>query len=782
MRAKTLLKPLLITVSILCLCSCTENNDEMVQGNAMTIAHDNDPICLPTCLIWDNQNVSANSIPIVGTRAVTATDDHGYFTFIQKPDGNGGSKLIPTLRQGVTLPERCLDEVTIKTNSGNQSKLLKIVLRNTGDTIKRVMRGPSSTDNAVKARFAYCFAHAINPNIDIVGAVKVYPVLQENALQNLITLNNCRGEVEYHQEHGSDIREISDSHNYNFGLGGTYTNVFTGNLGVNYKSENKNHSEYEYITGTKTYTCRQGALQWNNMELKKNGIVSLTYIDENFNKVLNDPTSPQYQRYEDTYEGIARLLKEYGSQLVCTATLGAYAEYRYSRKKSIAENSIAWDLKLSLSYTHKADSIPGSLLTNLRKLRELGINVTANTTDANNALKKGTIEGSFGTEQKFTDYLESNNTSIDVTMKGGSALVAGTDNISQFNATDDCSNWIITSYTYGTSEDAQYNPQAFHSITELCGDTVTPNGRGRIIADLLAPIKMEDGRTTCKFYRDYFEQPKEEEPTPIVVADFCCISTPAAHNQVPNSGDPKPLVMEGPDGKKRTYYALMTSPYSNHKNMQGYVFESSWHHNFVQTTLNYWYYALDYVDQFDTSKAKGIVDVQIHHPSDIAKGYIQRGDNTSKGIWGCTRDRYIYVKPGNADTKNSDLITAVGIFDAEKYESREKGNGHEIFASTGGAELAVNATEAEKADFARMWNGNTVPYDYPTNMKNLTRNGQEIVKFHNSDHLYAGGWITRSPILDICWSKMPLQRKMTFTYEKDKGYVPSGIHQPLSWK
>lgn len=758
------------------------------------------PVTLYRCVVWNPDNIGSASIPLETEKPVDAVSAGGYFTFSQRASVDGNSVLVPQIKEGAKIPELGYDNVYVfAKDSSFLTQKVRIVLR-PSEMEKLSATSTTNTDE----RMSFIFSHAVNPNVDAVGAIKVYPVLQEGALKGHITIDNNHGQYSS-QEHGSTIEDVQESHNYSFGLGGTFLSLFSGNIGGSIKKSSHNRAEYEYIMGTKMFYASQGALRWNDID-------PLMCIDKNFNDLINNPGSAIYKKYEDTEEGIFELLRDYGSSIVCTASLGAYGEYIYSRKKTISEQSIAWDLKAGLEMSKKA-SPDTSIFSHLRALQTLGVKVDANV-DKLSPPKSKKFSADFSTEHDYKQYLEATKTNVDVFVCGGNSLTVNVNNdLSPFNATEDCSKWIICSYLYHISDDdIESNPNPFRPVSALVYDPTSV--RGKIICDLLKPY-TKDNRQSCKFY-DMFEQPQEQKPSDVVLADFRCVLTKSLNKDYPNVGSPEPIIMAGPDGKERLYFATMTSPWTpNQKQlfMQGYVFDASFNQSNAKTYNVNFYYALDYSDE-----CFGITDARIINSQRVPPGFIRHPEDLTKGQ--TNQSRFIALKPGNADTPDSDKIRAIGIFNEETSNEVDSEKNlytypNSIMTATGGAEIPVNYTAAEIEDIRRIWNGyekesvveipyydyTTMTYQYDT-LKTMVNhfaskfeNEKPVVKFYNNNDIDENGvmssevmgwtfWGSRKPVMHLCWTKLPITKRVSVSYMDFEipGYYASEIHHPLIWE
>lgn len=756
-----------------------------------------DPVTLYRCVVWNSDNVGRASIPLETEKPVDAVSEGGYFTFSQTTSVDGKSFLVPQFKEGAKIPELGYDNVYVfSKDSTYLTQKVRVILRPS----EMEKLSPSSTTNTDE-RMSFIFSHAVNPNVDAVGAIKVYPVLQEGAIKSHITIDNDHGQYTS-QEHGSSIKDVQESHNYSFGLGGTFLSLFAGNIGGSMKKTTHNRTEYEYIMGTKMFYASQGALRWNDID-------PLLCIDKSFNDLINNPGSAIYKKYEDTEEGIFELLRDYGSSIVCTASLGAYGEYVYSRKKSISEQSIAWDLKVGLEMSKKAAGRDTSVFSYLRALQTLGVKVNTDL-DKLSPPKSKKFSGEFSTEHDYKKYLETVKTNVDVFVCGGNSLTVNvTNDLSPFNATEDCSKWIICSYLYHMSDkDIQSNPNPFRSVSTLVYDTTSV--RGKIICDLLKPY-TKDNRQSCKFY-DMFEQPKKQEPSEVVLADFRCVLSTKANGIYPNVGTPEPMIMTGPDGKERLYYATMTGPWTPNIEqlyMQGYVFDASFNEsNKKKYNVNF-YYALDYSDE-----CYGLTDIRVLRKDMVPQGFVRHPEDICKGE--TNGSRFIGVKPGNADTPDKEKIRAVGIYNDEVYvsddEKKTRSYPNAILTATGGAEIPINYTVGEINDIRRIWNGTEkeveeyiVPYSQleepkiiksiKTCFENKFEDGKPVVRFYCtddvdennnilSDNVIGKGIGERTPVMSLCWTKLPITKRVSVSYMDFgiPGYYASEIHHPLIWE
>lgn len=763
---------LMMAVGILSLCSCSD--DELSELNFRSDDSQNvesTTAFTPSyCYIWDINHLDGQKLALTGRTPVKATDSKGLFRFEQRRMDDGSMALVALLNPGAELNHAVADEVVITSQSNPEEK----------QTITLVLRDEAAADAAAATRgeiqpedrFAEYFSRAYQLWGD-VGYTPAHPVLKADLLKaDALVDYTLAPSYSYKQTTRSSISEVATTHASKFGLSFTglkpmrnplmellpkactsYFDDFNigGSLTKSTTKKQRDRDEYEYVRGTKEYIAASANLNTDKMErLYPDNYITL--IDETFNDVLNNPDSKLYNKYGNDTTGIYNLLDYYGSYITTGGTFGASFEYLYSRKRAVTELSVEEQLCMELSAervkerkinldTLKKMASNDRFGQMLSALNEAGIKPTCNwERKGGKAVDPFTGKISYEKTDDISDYSESTESNLEVILHGGNCNTIG-EKYGDFNAGNNPEKWWVVDYNFKINGNEL--PANFLPIYALCKEEI----RKAALIEALTPV--EDPETGLKLspYVKTRHCPLAAKPkkSRIVLADFRACYLDESLGKRPK-GYPKCKIMEGPDGKKRTYYCLAANSISNEiPNRQPFAIDI---HEYVgvakanQAML--FYYAFDYADQ-----CEGFTEIDCM--SSISGDWILRGDRTDKGLKHCaSHEKYVCIKPAKPNTPESEKITGVAVWSEDR--------GWPISSTAG-------TTPDDKGFYGTYWHE---------------------INYNKSDHkkkaLVMIGGIFQPCYLWLESTKADLNLRCTFEYDENGNELRPEIKMPDTWQ
>lgn len=798
---KNLLK-IMAVLGCIALFSCSDEEFESVVQNPLVDADSKSTAQFTPsyCNIWDIHSLDGRIMRLDSDTPVKAYDTSGIFNFEQRSQADGTSVLMAKLKSGAKLGDGLIDNVIISSRANEeQFQVVTLIIRD-----NEPLAGTRAVDpTAMKNRVAEYFSRAYQLWGD-VGYTPAKPALKPSLLiADSLLLIESAGESKYFQTSGSSIDETTTAHSYNFGLGGSGPIgmgplkgfMLGGTLSGKVSKKQRDRDEFEYILGTKEFRAASANLHTDRM--KVHGY--LYYVDDVLNEVLNNKSSELYRQYSNDTTGIYNLLDAYGSYIATGGTLGASFNYLFYRKRVVSDYSIEWQLAATLDLKKKAeaaqaagqklssDSIKKLAAINgyadlLTALSKVGITpVIGNATEGSSGTEASNFNANFGTEHSYANYMESTEAHHVLHTFGGNSNELPQGDYGKFVATDDPAKWAIINYNFqsnGIQQKAKFIP-----LYEFCKED---SRRAALIKALTPQPDSVLGITISPYFAtrhcDMVSSPKKNR---IVVADFQPYYQDFGtknHTHVP--GQPKPIVMQGPDGKYRTYYPLMANPLIYEGADAGYAFNPhSYQYTSHMATINtnmLFYYALDYADQ-----CAGILDIGCYEEGHQPKGWIKRGHATDKDTKG-SFPKYIYVKLADIATDENQKITGIGVY-AEKQNGIFNGPWASEYAQFGIITLAPSLFDMPIAstggtEFARPWHRKEVEYfqDY-----------WPAVKYDSNESYFSKNRIfnARTFTPQVMWlgtTKKSIVKRCTYEYKIDPktgavDVLKPEICHPLPW-
>lgn len=387
----------------------------------------------------------------------------------------------------------------------------------------------------------------------------------------------------------------------------------------------------------------------------------------------------------------------WGTDMISQAQLGGFKVYLCGRETNIYENSIGFDASLELKKTNP-NKVDGSHtwfdIYSLKNSPHVGV--------------------STGGSYQNDDYFASSKTMKYSKAFGGNPSFEEEPDkwIAGFEEMDNNVKWQPISYR--RNSDTSKDVWGLYPIEKMASNVINAvENRLQLLKLELSKddsVMLRNARanvasiTNAKF--DYIERhltyPKEA--TRLVLCDVMM----KYDEQCEASGKPEPFVAPDPRdaSKLRTYYPMMANKFFDKKqkteHRRGHAINTNigCFKSGIGKGSHYWYYALAHEDD-----CQGIVDITFYdHLEDF---FSYRGDPASKCSGLANYPKYVCVKyydPGKYTS--ADKITAFGIFDDHKQVNN-------IIASTGGSELALEATESEYNNWVNFWKGAKDHHKWP---------------------------------------------------------------------
>lgn len=466
------------------------------------------------------------------------------------------------------------------------------------------------------------------------------------------------------------------------------------NFGI---SKNVNTSEdFEYYMNV--YKVVRGEIAYNMKEFEsmasdkenKNNEKFLSFISAGFMRDILEVENPDINT-EDFFT-------TWGTDMISQAQLGGFKIYMYGRETNTYENSIGFDASLELQATRPAttDGSKGWY-------------------DIYRAKNSPYIGGNVGAAYQNNEYFSASRMmKYSLAVGGNPSLGEDPDKwISGFESVDDNVKWQPISYRRhsDSSNSGSSDVWCLYPIEDMATNVINAvelQLRGETLSEadsLMLDNARNNVASIANAKMDYVERhlTHPKEPTRLVLCDVMMKWEP---NYKQTSGKPEPFVAKDPrdDSKYRTYYPMMANKFfdkaRSSEPQRGHAIDTNvgCFISGVPYGSHYWYYALAHEDD-----CQGIVDITFYdHLEDY---FSYRGNAASEGSGLLNYAKRVCVKyydPGAP----ADKITAFGIFD----DHREVNN---IIASTGGSELALEATESEYNRWVEFWKGAKDHHNWP---------------------------------------------------------------------
>ncbi|WP_165156492.1 MAC/perforin domain-containing protein [Parabacteroides sp. ZJ-118] len=463
---------------------------------------------------------------------------------------------------------------------------------------------------------------------------------------------------------GVDYRELVDNMWQEFGVSASNlgfihqgapdlstSKLFSGSLEERFQHNRTSSNRFEYHVDIHVKPMVELHLATAIYTADTNPDLFLPFLTTTASRLLNDPGSDLYKRYDNSKEGIYKLYDTYGTHVLVGGVFGGSYTYVYSRKENYYydETVVAAEVDLSV----KAEAQPGAgenwLQTYYRVMGTHGGKIGA---------------GGGSTKSELNEHMSEESIMI---ITGGNASM-DFESWDQSIA-DENSNLHLVSYApRGDTTKCFLVPLYFLTKNQPRRDAL-----------------MEHLNAYVDDHSKLADKPK------LVVADFMMLRAKNGYQE-----QPEQRVMVGPDGMtKRIYTPLVANSKAPGDERKGCMLETS-SANYIavsDATDQLWWVALDFVDECDPITNIRFLD------SDAARsaGYTIRGDNADSGMnWSAIDNHYVSLKfAEEADREAGRVITGVGV-------ARESGDQYSVIASSPGTDMLMPYTLTQ-TQFERFW-------------------------------------------------------------------------------
>lgn len=458
------------------------------------------------------------------------------------------------------------------------------------------------------------------------------------------------------------------------------------------------------------------------------------YLDETTHRVFNKKRDPFYKQYTNDKEGVYKLLNEYGTHVIASATFGGIFVHTYYRIEGAYETSIGFDMSLDVKDTQKSENA-------IEEWVDIWKAKNANYVDVNASCS-----------YDYSDYKKvSKGYGVDFA-RGGNTVTTDLATWDKAFTSDNKSGWKLTRYQVDNYD--------------------TENNLIPIYEFIKEPARRD---SVTKYFEDYIndyvarEFPDKEE-WHLVIADFLMkYDDHGGHNK----GHGESFIGLGPDTKKYIYYPMMANPRFPISDDWGHPVETC-QDNFIWLSVpgaHYWYYALGYHEDGTLGCTKvDFMENEDEYVDSHPDQWLQRGEySASKGTGGTLKDNYVHLVIGDKETPVEDKVKAIALVEVEDDEV-DASFYKNAFAVTGGTEWQYPWTD--NTDFSNYWRSKQ---DYTHYLKSPAGWGDVLHYYYE----HGNGAIIKHKFIPV-WSTepTPIQTKgMNFGIGASQGK----IQHPFSW-
>ena len=703
---KTFLSSSALMATVLMATSCNDSDflDDSTSSARTTANAAADLTRGNNVMIYEADQLADQSFPVTleGNDVILSNVNPNLSYQCVKSDGQW---VIKTHLKADETPPICMDQVTISSAANPKlQKTVTVVVRQSGSETR------ASFDD-IGTRFCQVLGGGIDPLEDVglwhSNILDMDAVVACKALQ--YTTN---GQETYYTSHeASDYNRLYAMHQNEGGLNLSLPikNFVLGvKTGFHEKCAQTTENKYEYLTSSVCTYWAQGYVDDDRLYSIINPTDTLrikhpflAVCSTTLCNVLNNPASPEYQKYANNDAGIIALLDRYGSHFFTGCLLGGRAEFNWSKRRDFSSRELSWDLSVQLGLEGKGECAKDSTVENSinRTNGKKDTTTVAKTVVTQHLQAKGSSTSSVNYAHTESDIRESEQVQIfsDSRMFGGN----GTQNTkyADWILTDDPANWIPIAYcTKSKLDDMNQSHCAVskvqnpfvHSILELC-DSISSPDRYNAIKRMITPDANDCGKIPYYDKKDLYIRDTNTEDRP-VIADCTFEWIEAKNYNIGSLATPK-LKAHPVDGKLRMYYPMVLNPncFNPGKDLGRAAIVVTG--DFIGTSKDndggrlIFYYALDW-----SSNTDGIINIRIDKKTGISNKAAAGGDwpcgtRTGKGWSGdpWNGDNYLIVTYGNKDTPAEDKITGVGLYFTE-YDTDNGNHRGEVYASSGGTE------------------------------------------------------------------------------------------------
>lgn len=469
------------------------------------------------------------------------------------------------------------------------------------------------------------------------------------------------------------------------------------NFGIN-KSVNTS-DDFEYYLNV--YKVVRGEIAYNMEEFEDMAASSrkdrveraktfMTYVSAGFIRDIMEVENSRMDT-EEFYD-------TWGTDMINQAQLGGFKIYMYGRETNVYETTVAADASLDLRAT-KPQAPAGRQWYDIYRAK-------------NSPYIGGNAAASYMNDEY---YQASKRMSYSLAVGGNPSLGDDPDSwINGFESVDENVKWQPISYRRrsDSSSDTSKDVWCLYPIEDMGTNVINAvetifkeNNLSHKDSVILRNARANVEKITSA-KQDYVERHLSHpaNPTRLVLCDVLM----KYDKDKQASGEPEPYVTTDPrdPSKKRIYYPMMANKYFDYKrsteHQRGHAIDTNVDCFIVgaETGSHYWYYTLAHEND-----CEGLIDITFYDHNET--DFVSHGDPASTATGLLNYAKTVRVKYYDAARyPNAQKITAFGIFD----DHREVNN---IIASTGGSELALDATGTEQNEWTSFWSGCYKHHDWP---------------------------------------------------------------------
>lgn len=465
------------------------------------------------------------------------------------------------------------------------------------------------------------------------------------------------------------------------------------NFGINKTVNTSNDFEY-YLN---VYKVVRGEIAYNMKEFEnmavnkdsKKADAFLSYVSSGF---IHDVLEVENDRLDT--EGFFNV---WGTDMIGQAQLGGFKIYMYGRETNTYENSIGIDASVEMKGSQPQEMVGRQWL------------------DIYRAKNSPYIGGSVGGSYMGDEYFKASKMMKYSLAVGGNPSVGEDPDtwIAGFETMDDNVKWQPISYRRNSDSSIPGSDEVWglypvedmatnvvNAVENLLNDQKLSHQDSVMIDNARSNVEKLSG-AKVDYVARHLTYPKEASRLVL-----CDVMMKYDQNKQ-RSGKPEPFVAKDPrdDSKYRTYYPMMANKFfdkargTEHQRGRAIDTNVDCFIVAVETGSHYWYYALAHEDD-----CTGIVDITFY--DHLENNFTYRGDAASVGSGVLNYPKQVCVKYYDSKHPDDQKITAFGIYD-------DHGEVNNIIASTGGSELALEATESEYNEWAKFWEGAKAHHEWP---------------------------------------------------------------------
>ncbi len=447
-------------------------------------------------------------------------------------------------------------------------------------------------------------------------------------------------------------------------LGTQRIGVFSGSFDQYYEKNEHRQNKYQYHYDIHVKTIVRAHLP-NSMSILPETM--LPHLTDDANAALNDPTSPLYKLYPNTYAGIEKLYNDWGTHVMTGGIFGGRYIYFYSRKENYYCESVANSATVELGYLFADQASSGTENLLQTYYRSMGKH-------------KGTLTAAGGnTKSEASAHMEEFSTFI---------IVGG-------NASYDMDSW---DQSIVSIDDDNLALVSFCDRDNLGGINVQSEAQDYMFPLYKLAYDPERRVAMKKYLEEYLQKHYKgiEERPRMIVTDFFMQRSDNGHGE-----EAKTRVFKDAEGKERVYVPLVANSNCPEEGIVGAMLDTS-SDDFIVTVDEVdqiWWVALGFEDE--CRAIKNICFIDEDDNKDLGNKYVLRGDRADWDMnWPAIDNHYVGIEFYPVGTTPDKPITGIGL-------ARKKDSKYKVIASSPGTDMLKPYNDSSRqAQFRRFWGDN----------------------------------------------------------------------------